>query len=632
MKPILPILAFATLTVWGCAATEDVVATGRPDAGAGSGATGGSSASGGDSGTGGGINTDGGQSDSGGVQCAPCSDDFSQVLNCDRSVKETCPPEQLCGAGTCMAPCEAAKVNKSTVGCDYYAVTMDAMGGGFGGCFVSFIANTSKNPVQIQASWGGQSIDLGVHAAIPKGTGTNISYTPYNPSAGLPPGEVAILFLANDPVQHGSWLAPAACPVPAAVGLDAHVHDGVSIYSGHSKGFHITTDNPVVAYQMLPFNAAYAATTGATLLLPTTAWDTNYVAVAASSAAIWQGLPIPPSTSIVAAEDGTVVQILAKTEIKQGFSIPTVPANTVGTFKMNAGETIEFVQAEELTGSPIVSNKPIGMFAGHLGLRVPQDVDWSDHAEQQVPPIRALGNEYAVVSYRDRVPGYPENRHHRIVGAVDGTTLEYDPPIPGTPTKLDLGTIAEFDSDTPFVVKSQDGDHPFMVFTYMSGSSNIANAGGPAGYGDPDFLRVVPGPQYLKRYVFFTDPTYPETNLVVVRKKDKNGFSDVTLDCYGKLDGFSPVGSDGNYEYTRVDLSRHDFEAQGNCDNGRHEMYSDGHFGLFVWGWGSPETRPNASQPCDNTQPDNSCDVSYAYAAGENVTPINTVYIPAVPK
>jgi hypothetical protein len=616
-------------TLWACAATDTVArSTGTDDGGAASGGS--DSGTGGGAGTGGSITVDG-QSE-GGIQCKPCSDDFTQVLNCDGSVKATCPADQLCGAGTCMAPCDAASANHSTVGCDYYAVTMSAMSGGFGGCFVSFIANTYKENVKIQASWGGSNIDLAVHAAIPAGTGTNIQYTPYDPAVGLAPGEVAILFLANDPVQHGTWQAPAACPVPAAVGLDAHVHYGLNISTGRSKAFHITTDRPIVAYQMLPFQAAFAATTGATLLLPTPVWDTNYVAVQAAPAAIWQGLPIPPSMTIVAKEDNTAVKIRPNQLIKQGINVAEVPPNTVGTYLLNAGETIEFIQAEELTGSPIESDKPIGVFAGHLGLRIPNDADWSDHAEQQIPPVRALGSEYAVASYRDRVPGYQENRKHRVIGAVDGTQLTFDPPIAGAPATLDLGQAVEFNTDQPFVVKSQDEDHPFLVFTYMNGSSTLANQGAPAGYGDPEFVRIVPGLQYLKRYVFFTDPTYPETNLVVVRRKGQNGFADVNLACAGTLTGFQPVGSSGTYEYARIDVSRHNFEPQGNCDNGRHEMSSTEPFGLWVWGWGSPETRPGESMPCDNTKPDNSCDVSYAYPAGENVTPINTVFVAAIPK
>lgn len=625
----LGITGIVATTVWACAATDTVARSTAADGGG----LGGSSGSGGGTGggTGGSINVDG-SSDSGGIQCKPCSDDFTQVLNCDGTVKQTCPGSQLCGAGTCMAPCEAAAANKSTIGCDYYAVTMDAMSGGFGGCFVSFVANTFKENVKIQASWSGQNIDLAAHAKIPSGTGTNIQYLPYDPNTGLAPGQVAILFLANDPQWHGSWAPPAACPVPAAVGLDAHVHWGINLSTGRSHGFHITTDRPVVAYQMLPYQAASAATTGATLLLPTSAWDTNYVAVFAAKAAKFMGMDIPGSMTVVAKEDQTAVKIRPNQMIKQGYDVAEVPANTVGTYLLNAGETIEFMQSEDLTGSPIESDKPIGVFAGHLGLRVPDQADWSDHAEQQIPPVRALGSEYAVVSYRDRVPGYNENRMHRIVGAVDGTILTFEPPIPGAPSDIDLGEAIEFTTDEPYVVKSQDKDHPFLAFTYMSGSSNLAEQGAPAGYGDPDFVRVVPGLQYLKRYVFFTDPTYPETNLVVVRRKGANGFADVNLDCAGNLTGFQPLGSSGTYEYTRIDLSRHNFEGQNGCDNGAHEMSSEASFGLTVWGWGGPETRPGESAPCDNTKPNNSCDVSYAYPAGENVTPINTVFVPAIPK
>ena len=610
----------------GCAATDDVVARGTPDAGGGSGGSGGFAGAGGSGGT---VNPP--DSGIGSKSCPSCSPDGKQVIGCDGQVKQTCAEDQLCGAGTCLPACEAASVNKSSVGCDYYAVAMATMGAGFGGCFVAFVANTWTLPVKVQASFGGAPIDVAQHGRIPKGSGPSLTYEPI-PSTGLPPGEVAILFLGNDPVDHGSWGAPAACPVPAAVGLDAHVHTGISQYTGKGNAFHITTDGPVVAYQMLPYNAASAATTGATLLLPTSAWGTNYVAAAAWANGWWQGLPLFPSMNVVAMEDGTTFKMVPTIGIKgSGNAVPAVQQGQLGIFTLNAGETISFLEDGELTGSPIESNKPIAVFGGHTALRVPFDMDFSDHAEQQIPPVRAMGSEYAVASYRDRVPGYPENRVHRLIGAVDGTELQFDPPIAGAPATLDLGSVALIESDEAFVVKSQDIDHPFMVFTYMSSSNNIANAGGPPGYGDPDFVRIVPGLQYLKQYVFFTDPTYPETNLVVVRRKGDSGFADVTLDCKGTLDGWQPIGSSGTYQYTRVDLSRGNFVAQGNCDNGRREMHSSEPFGLWVWGWGSPETRPGEQVPCGLALPNNSCDVSYGYPAGENVAPINEVHIVPVP-
>lgn len=543
-----------------------------------------------------------------------------------------CAADQVCVAGECLAACEAARVTQSSVGCDYYATAMATVGAGFGGCFVAFVANTWNKPVKISASFAGKTLDLGAHAAIPKGSGPSLTYLPYDAVNGVPPGEVAILFLANDPVPHGTWQAPAACPVPAAVGLDAHVHWGLSINTGRGRAFHITTDAPVVAYQMLPYNAAHSTTSGATLLIPTSAWDTNYIAVQAWSAALFQGLPLPPSMALVAQHDGTTVTIVPTNEIKSGLDVPGIGKNQVGQLKLDAGETIEFIQQEELTGSAIQSDKPIAVFAGHSALRIPADVDYSDHAEQQIPPVRALGSEYAVASYRDRVPGFAENRVHRLIGAADGTLLSFDPPIPGAPTSLELGSVASFVSDQPFVVRSQDEKHPFLAFTYMSSSGNIAEAGGPAGYGDPEFVRVVAGLQYLKRYVFFTDPTYPETNLVVVRRKGATGFANVELDCKGTLDGWQPIGSGSSYQFTRVDLSRGNFQAQGACDNGRREMTSTEPFGLWVWGWGSPETRPGQAMPCDNTKSDNSCDVSYGYPAGESIATINPVVIKPVPR
>ena len=120
------------------------------------------------------------------------------------------------------------------------------------------------------------------------------------------------------------------------------------------------------------------------------------------------------------------------------------------------------------------------------------------------------------------------------------------------------------------------------------------------------------------RYTFFTDPTYPETNLVVVRAKDSSDqFQDVDLDCAGILTGWQDVG---DYQWTRVDLITGDFQNVGNCSTGRHEISSASRFGLWVWGWGTPLT---------STFTEN---VSYGYPGGMNVQPINEVVIPPVPR
>ncbi len=244
------------------------------------------------------------------------------------------------------------------------------------------------------------------------------------------------------------------------------------------------------------------------------------------------------------------------------------------------------------------------MFGGHQIMSIDQCC--GDHGEQMLPPVRALGSEYVAAPHADRKPG-DTMRIYRIYGTVNGTALVYDPPNIG-PESVNLGQILEIRTNAPFVVRSQDSSHPFMMFTYMTGSGEQ----GQGGIGDPDFVRIVPLPQYLSHYVFFTDPTYPFTVLTVTRTKQNGVFEEVELDCMGNIAGWQPVGTEGQYEITHVKLVDH-WQGQSGCNNGVRTMKSAGQFGVWVWGWGSEDTQTGW--------------VSYGYPAGENVLPINDVVI-----
>ncbi len=428
--------------------------------------------------------------------------------------------------------------------------------------------------------------NLSAHARIPVGNGPGLTYQPYDVAAGIPPKETAILFLAYSP-EHKTGglpanLAPVECPAPAAV------TDGSAQFpwTGHGGAFRLTTDQPVVAYQMMPYGGGSAAVTGATLLIPTSAWDTNYLAVEATKSGVIE--PLPPSMNIVAMEDGTEVSFVPNGDIQawgMGDNLLTPsPKNQKVTYVLDRGEQLQFVEHADFSGSPIESTKPVGLFGGHYCMNLPNDTPYCDHAEQQIPAVRSFGFEYAAVGHRDRT-FKPENRRWRIVGAADGTKLTFDGGGPGE-ANIGRGSVLEFQSDDPFVVKSQDSDHPFLMFAYMSSSLALDMS-----YGDPDFVRVVPPEQYLDHYVFFTDPTYPETNLVVVRKRGDSGFFEVSLDCSGVLDGWKPVGSTGQYEYTRIDLVSHDFEPQNGCNTGRREMSVGGNLWRVGLGVGHPRNQ-----------------------------------------
>ncbi len=508
--------------------------------------------------------------------------------------------------------CAAAEQAGASVGCEYYAVEMDGGWAADNGCFVSFLANTSTSLAQVTASFQGINVDLSAHAVIPHGAGATLTLDPFNPGTGIPPGQVAILFLAGPPTigsprSQGDFNTPVECPVLPAFSTLTQLHG-----TGMGRAFHITTTAPVVAYQMLPYGGGDAAVTGASLLLPTSVYGTNYIAVDAYGGSATTG-SASTSMDIVASQDGTNITILPNADILAGGGVPAATANTPTTYMLNAGQTLQFTQVQEITGSPIQSDKPIGLFAGHPCLNVPVGQPYCDHAEQQIPPVQALGHEYMAVTYRQRAQS-PENPPWRIIGAVDGTTLTYSTPV-GGPSSVNQGDVLEFDSGTPFVVQSQDADHPFLFVGYMTGASTVTPSDG---YGDADFVRNVPTDQYLSKYVFFTDPTYPETNLVITRKAMNGSFADVTLDCAGTLTGWQSI--DATHQYTRIDLVRHDFQPQGSCNNGQHEMDSTAPFGLTVWGWGTPETTAYTGY------------VSYGYPAGENVQTLTNVIVPPAPK
>jgi hypothetical protein len=544
-------------------------------------------------------------------QCFPCSADLHSVIDCPSgNVVETCPPDEGCANGHCVPACDSAAANKSSFGCDFYSVQPEGSSTWWG-CLTAFVVNTWNAPVTIGVSRAGQTFDSSQFVRKPSGSGQSITYAPL-PNGLLDPGEIAMVFLTDSTFA-------LRCPAEANVVAPLVVQGSQPpVLAGTKAGeaFHITTSAPVSAYDIYS-----ADVTSATLLLPVSAWNTNYVAVSPFTPSPITGRP--PAVQLVASQDDTHVTIEPPVAIAGGNGVAFAPKGQPTTYTMHAGEILELaLTGQTLDGMPIESHQPIGMWASQSCFNVPDDVAYCDSAHQQIPPVAALGSEYVAVRYRNRIDGGPEETPPwRLTGLVDGTTLAWEPSTPaGAPTKLAAGQVAVFDAAGPFVVRSQDDKHPFYIAAYMTGCGEVGDVnGGPPGCpGDPEFVNIVPPRQWLSHYLFFTDPSYPETNLVVVRKA---GAPDVTLDCEGTLGGWLPIGTTG-YEYTRTDLVRGNFERQGQCDNGRHEMRSDAPFALTVWGWGSLATGTGDPDAGVNTQ-----SVSYAYPAGMSLQTINSVQI-----
>lgn len=509
-----------------------------------------------------------------------CSRDLHAVVDsCSEQVLETCPTDFGCAAGKCVPACESAAASQGSVGCSFWAVPPDVQDFGQTSCYAAFIANTWSTPVTVSAEFRGGPLDVSksIYRASTKDGG--IAYEPFD--GAIPPGEVGIVFLAqgkqSDAKYPDDWIG---CPAGVNVAHRGNVIEDhkTSIYDA----FHLSTDVPVSAYSIFPYGGARSYVPSATLLLPSSSWGTNYVLVDGYASSYSFSF-----VQIVAQEDDTEVRMRPAVDVKD--STDTVSGSVVGgpkgfvwTQTLKRGQVLELAQDDSLAGTPIETSRPVAVFGGTQCVDIPSGKAACDSLQQQMPSIQQWASAYSAVPYESRraevLPRPTESVMWKVVGAREGTILTYEPAPPkNAPTTLGSGQTVTFDSDVPFTVKSQGNEYPFYLSVFMTGSTVYGT------HGDPDFVNVIPDEQFLDHYVFFVDYTYADSNLTVIRRKDANGFHDVTLDCLGAVTEWKPLGTDGSTEYAWVEVTSSRAPV-GNCSYGRHEASSDGPFGLYVWG------------------------------------------------
>jgi hypothetical protein len=553
------------------------------------------------------LDTNAGDGDDAGNAGPPCSADLHDVLDpMTGNVISTCPDDQGCAAGVCVPACQAAAASQGSVGCDFWVATPSTYVPVRPPCFAVFLANNWARDAAVTISRGSSTYDPATYGRVPDGTAAAANW-PAIPSAGIASSQVGVLFLSDDPRSFNSGHS-LKCPITPAVS----VAGGTAVWTGHDAAtglgtaFHITTSVPVSAYDVAPFGGALSYFPSAELVLPTSAWGTNYITAGPN-----EGMG-PGFGTVLAAQDNTHVQISARFDLPGGPGVAPAPAHIPTDYMLNAGQYLQWQNAGDMAGSILYSDKPIAFTGGTDLLCTLSATSYGgacDSAHQQIPPLFALASEYVAPPYATRRRDLqPESIPYRIVGAVAGTAFTFSPPIAGGPTTLDAGQVAEFQTTEPFIVKTQDAMHPFYIGQYMSGCEveSGSRAGGAGCLGDPEFVNIVPPEQWLSSYVFFTDPSYKVTNLVFARRADAAGtFHDVTVDCLGTLAGWQPVGDGTKYQVTNADIQR--VTPVGSCKNGRHTAQSGGAFTIMVWGLGWV--------------------ASYAYPAGGNVAKINSVVV-----
>jgi len=396
-----------------------------------------------------------------------CGRDLRSVVDgCDESkVIAQCGPDQGCADGKCVPACEVGA--GATIGCDFVPLPPPPESLAMGSCFAAVLANTWDLPAAIEAEYEGSPIDVPSSAKVLRTDGETTTLEPF--TGELQPGEVAVLFLS----EQASGLQSVACPAGATPAVRK-----LTATTGTRRGptFRIKTTAPVSAYSMYPFAGSSSQGTSATMLLPVTSWKTDYLVTSpwemryfGAEDSLTKNFP---STQVVAAEDGTEVTLLSSVHVIGGADVESAEKGVPKVYHLNRGEQIQFWQEQDLTGTRIGSNKPIGVWTGHQAMAIPTTTTCcGDTSQTTMFPLRSWGREYAVVPYRSRrTKEIPEDYLYRVTAAVDGTVLTYEPSAPkDAPVTLAAGQSVFFSSQEAFVVRSQDIAHPFAIFAYMTG-------------------------------------------------------------------------------------------------------------------------------------------------------------------
>src|SRR6185437_6073616 len=172
----------------------------------------------------------GGDGASGGTAC---SGDLRSVIDSSGNVVSTCPADQGCAGGKCVPACQAAGASKGSVGCDYVVSTPSFYYPDKPPCFAAFVANNWPKDVKVTVTRGGTSYDVTSFGRIAQ-SGQPVTSWAAVPSTGIPPGDVAVLFLSHDPQSVN--FDPLTCPIPPAVSQA----DGTAVPGSNNDSSNVT--------------------------------------------------------------------------------------------------------------------------------------------------------------------------------------------------------------------------------------------------------------------------------------------------------------------------------------------------------------------------------------------------------
>ncbi len=298
-----------------------------------------------------------------------------------------------------------------------------------------------------------------------------------------------------------------------------------------NKGIHVTSNADVTVL----FFLSGSASSDIYLALPTPSLGSEYFAVGFQESVSGRGAnptQEPSEFLIVANQNNTNVSITTTCQSLSGTA-----AGSNLNVVLNQGQTYQYQcgNSGDVTGSRIVSDKPVGVIAGNSCGDVPRGTAACDVLSEMMFPVASL---YGTEFYSAPLPGNGFDIY-RIMAAKDGTTVTVSQGGADTTHNLNAGQFREvqFKAGARFT-----SNQPVSVTQYAIGIQQ-------AGIGDPFQMTLVPTRAYRDSFRMFTPGGFNQGTFAVITAPNASVAS-VKLNGVA-VTGFQPLPG-GTHQYKVV--------------------------------------------------------------------------------
>jgi RHS repeat-associated protein len=330
--------------------------------------------------------------------------------------------------------------------------------------------------------------------------------------------------------------------LPSSVKMGQFTNDVIE-----NKGVHVVANGEVTIQAL--FDGVFSS--DAYLALPVDALGTEHLVVTHTAGC---SLGCQPSEfTVVATEDDTMLTITPSVRAgnNTNFRVAGVPypvaLDSGQTYRISGGG---FVGSSELTGTTIISDKPVFVLGANQATMVPVSVGQANFLIEQIPPVETWGTRFITAPLASRA-GYSI----KILAQRDGTMVRVNGTTVATLNRAQryeqiIDGAAEITASEPVLVTQfahgqnfdgQLGDPFMMQIPPIEQYRSVYSAAVPDSGFDPNFINVV-APAQATGQVFLDGSPIPTSQFMPV---GTSGYSVAQLAATGgthRLEGTLPFG------------------------------------------------------------------------------------------